>query len=90
MMFNYFRLSQQVVWPSGKMIGGSSNLNAMLYIRGNRKNYDNWAKEGAEGWSYKDVFPYFLKLEDNRDPEYVANGKIILIGNSIPLSSDVT
>ena len=46
----------------------------MLYVRGNRQNYDRWAAEGAEGWSYDDVLPYFIKLEDNKDPEYVANG----------------
>ncbi|GFW62525.1 glucose dehydrogenase [Trichonephila clavipes] len=46
----------------------------MLYVRGNRQNYDNWAAQGAEGWSYEDVFPYFLKLEDNRNPEFLANG----------------
>ncbi|GBN85132.1 Glucose dehydrogenase [FAD, quinone] [Araneus ventricosus] len=46
----------------------------MLYVRGNRKNYDDWAAQGAEGWSFNDVWPYFLKLEDNRDPEYLANG----------------
>lgn len=47
----------------------------MLYVRGNRQNYDRWAAEGAEGWSYDDVFPYFIKLEDNKDKEYLANGK---------------
>lgn len=44
-------------------------------MRGNRKDYDDWEAMGATGWSYKDVLPYFKKLEDNRDPEYVANGK---------------
>ncbi|GFT25762.1 glucose dehydrogenase [Nephila pilipes] len=67
-------IKRQVIWPSGKGLGGSSLMNAMLYIRGNRKNYDNWAAQGATGWSYEDVFPYFLKLEDNRDPEFLGNG----------------
>ncbi|XP_046963854.1 glucose dehydrogenase [FAD, quinone]-like [Vanessa cardui] len=57
-------------WPRGKVLGGSSTLNAMLYIRGNRKDYDNWAMLGNEGWAYKDVFKYFLKAEDMRIPEY--------------------
>ncbi|XP_054709909.1 uncharacterized protein LOC129219656 [Uloborus diversus] len=65
---------RQIVWPSGKTLGGSSVLNAMLTVRGNRQNYDDWAALGATGWSYKDVLPYFIKMEDNRDPEYVANG----------------
>lgn len=59
---------------AGKMLGGSSSIGDHIYVRGNRKNYDDWASMGAEGWSYKDVFPYFLKLEDNRDKEYLANG----------------
>ncbi|HTL32614.1 MAG TPA: GMC family oxidoreductase N-terminal domain-containing protein [Kofleriaceae bacterium] len=49
-------------WPRGKLIGGTSCLNAMVYIRGNRKNYDDW---GVPGWSYADVLPYFKKSEDN-------------------------
>lgn len=55
-------------------MGGSSVLNAMLYIRGNRNDYDLWAKEGAVGWSWEEVFPYFLKSEDNRDPLLTYNG----------------
>lgn len=64
---------------AGKMLGGSSNLNAMFYYRGNRKNYDDWQAQGARGWSYNDVFPYFLKLEDNRDFRFLRKGKQIKI-----------
>ncbi|GFW17230.1 glucose dehydrogenase [Trichonephila clavipes] len=46
----------------------------MLYLRGNRHNYDDWAKQGATGWSYKDVLPYFKKMETNVNFEYVKNG----------------
>ncbi|GBN27219.1 Glucose dehydrogenase [FAD, quinone] [Araneus ventricosus] len=67
-------VNKQVPWPRGKGLGGSSLLNAMIYIRGNRKDYDNWAAQGARGWSYKDVFPYFLKLEDNRNIDFLMNG----------------
>ncbi|HUS27706.1 MAG TPA: GMC family oxidoreductase N-terminal domain-containing protein [Kofleriaceae bacterium] len=49
-------------WPRGKVLGGTSCLNAMVYIRGNRQNYDDWA---VPGWSYADVLPYFKKSEDN-------------------------
>lgn len=48
----------------GKVLGGSSSVNGMLFVRGNRQNYDDWAAEGCEGWSYDDVLPAFKKLED--------------------------
>ena len=48
-------------WPRGKVLGGTSALNALVYIRGNRANYDAW----GPGWSYADVLPYFVKSEDN-------------------------
>lgn len=65
---------QRAYWPRGKVLGGSSSLNAMLYIRGNRLDYDTWAKNGADGWSYKDVLPYFIKSEDNVNAEFVKTG----------------
>lgn len=52
-------------WPRGKVLGGSSSINAMCYIRGNAKDYDEWAALGCEGWDWKSVMPYFLKSEGN-------------------------
>lgn len=52
--------------PRGRMLGGSSSMNAMIYIRGNRRDYDAWAAAGAEQWSWDDVLPYFLRAEDFR------------------------
>jgi choline dehydrogenase-like flavoprotein len=51
--------------PRGRMLGGSSSMNAMIYARGNAADYDGWAADGARGWSYREVLPYFLRSEDN-------------------------
>jgi len=51
--------------PRGKVLGGSSSVNAMVYIRGHRSDYDHWAAEGNPGWGYDDVLPYFKRAEHN-------------------------
>ena len=51
--------------PRGKVLGGSSSVNAMIYVRGHPSDYDDWANEGNPGWSWSDVLPYFKKAEDN-------------------------
>jgi choline dehydrogenase-like flavoprotein len=51
--------------PRGKVLGGSSSVNAMVYIRGQRSDYDHWAAEGNSGWSFDDVLPYFKRAEHN-------------------------
>jgi choline dehydrogenase len=52
-------------WPRGKVIGGCSSINAMIYIRGNRADYDGWRDAGCDGWGYDEVLPYFLRSEGN-------------------------
>jgi choline dehydrogenase len=57
--------NRRLYLPRGKMLGGCSSINAMIYIRGNRADYDGWAAAGCTGWGYDDVLPYFKRSEDN-------------------------
>jgi choline dehydrogenase len=56
---------REVFWPRGKVLGGSGSINSMLYVRGNRRDYDYWNYLGNEGWNYEAVLPYFIKSEHN-------------------------
>ncbi|XP_067615277.1 glucose dehydrogenase [FAD, quinone] [Eurosta solidaginis] len=76
---------QRCSWPRGKVLGGTSVLNGMMYIRGNREDYDNWAAMGNPGWSYEEVLPFFLKSEDNLqldkvDPAFHSSGGPLPVG----------
>ncbi len=67
---------RQLVCPRGKVIGGSSSINGMVYVRGHAHDYDHWSESGADGWSYADVLPYFKRMESwdsgghGGDPEW--------------------
>ena len=63
-------------WPRGRVLGGTSSINGMLYVRGNPADYDGWAQMGCRGWSYADVLPFFRKSENypSGDPEYRGRG----------------
>ena len=54
---------RQLACPRGKVIGGSSSINGMVYVRGHARDYETWAEMGADGWSYADVLPYFKRME---------------------------
>ena len=56
---------RQMWYPQGRVLGGGSSINAMIYARGNPRDYDGWAEAGCPGWSYRDVLPYFKRPEDN-------------------------
>lgn len=56
---------RSLFWPRGKVLGGSSSLNGMIYMRGHRSDYDAWAAQGCDGWAWKDVRPLFLRSEDH-------------------------
>src|ERR1700744_3589547 len=68
--------------PRGKGLGGSSAINAMVYIRGHRSDYDHWAALGNAGWSYDDVLPYFKRSENNADfaGDYHGKGGPLAVG----------
>ena len=64
-------------WPRGKVLGGSSSINGMLYVRGNPADFDGWAQMGCRGWSFDDVLPFFRKSEhyvQGGDAEYRGKG----------------
>ena len=54
---------RNVVWPRGRVVGGSSSINGLIYIRGQHEDYADWVRAGAEGWGYRDVLPFFRKSE---------------------------
>ena len=61
--------------PRGKVIGGSSSINGMVYVRGHARDFDHWSEQGATGWSYADVLPYFKRMEDSHGGEDGWRGK---------------
>jgi choline dehydrogenase len=58
---------RQVYWPRGKVLGGSSSINGLIVIRGQKEDYDRWDAQGSPGWAWRDVLPYFLKIESNSE-----------------------
>jgi choline dehydrogenase-like flavoprotein len=65
---------KRLYMPRGRVLGGSGSINAMIYIRGNPADYDEWAAMGFEGWAYDDVLPYFKRTEDNERGEDMYHG----------------
>lgn len=70
---------RRIDWPRGRMLGGSSVLAGMLYVRGHSFDYDHWASLGNHGWSYRDVLPYFMRGEDHEggaDAHHAVGGEL--------------
>jgi choline dehydrogenase len=85
--WNYYTEAEERVgnrslhWPRGRVLGGTSSINGMLYVRGNPTDYDGWAQMGCRGWSYPDVLPFFKKSEHYApgDTEYRGKGGPLLV-----------
>jgi choline dehydrogenase len=75
---------RQIPWPRGKVLGGSSSINGLVYIRGQKEDFDHWRQLGNPGWSYDDVLPYFKRAEDQaRGPDaYHGAGGPLSVGDS--------
>lgn len=80
-----------MAWPRGRGLGGSTLINYMIHVRGNRRDYNRWAKMGNPGWSYHDIFRYFLKSEDflvkRQDPGYHTTGGYLGV-QDVPYRTD--
>ncbi|HKX31073.1 MAG TPA: choline dehydrogenase [Blastocatellia bacterium] len=74
---------RKIFWPRGKVLGGSSSINAMIYSRANRRDHDRWAELGIEGWSYREVLPYYRKSENNERgaDEYHGVGSLLNVAD---------
>jgi len=86
-------INNRVIYvPRGKVMGGSSSTNAMAYVRGNKTDYDNWAKMGNPGWTYEEVLPYFKKSEKyidikDKDDPYRGSKGSLLVSEKMPFRS---
>ena len=70
-------------WPRGKVLGGTSSINGMTYIRGHARDFDDWQRAGCRGWSYEDVLPYFRRSETNpKGPPYHGTDGELSVGQS--------
>ncbi|TFD49907.1 glucose-methanol-choline oxidoreductase [Cryobacterium sp. Hh7] len=84
---------RSIYWPRGKVLGGSSSLNAMMWVRGFAADYDHWARLAGDGWSYEALLPYFRKaeaVEGNSDPDQGTDGANSISHQRSPRSHTAT
>lgn len=83
--------NQRVYWSRGKMLGGSSSINGMLFVRGSAEEYNRWRDSGCPGWGYDDVLPFFKRLEHRPqgDPRYRGQGGPITVSD-MPIHDELT
>ena len=82
--------NREIASPRGKILGGSSAVNGLVYSRGHRENYDGWARKGNEGWDYDSVLPLFKKIEDWEGTILISMAQVALsILNLIKASTQV-
>ena len=74
---------RSIIWPRGKVLGGSSAINGLLYVRGQKEDYDHWRQLGNEGWGYEDVLPFFKRAEnqENGPDDYHGSGGPLEVSN---------
>ena len=77
---------RRIFVPQGRVLGGSSSINYMIYIRGAREDYDAWSRHGNKGWAYEDLLPYFVKAERNKSfaGRYHGGGGPLVVSNHPP------
>ena len=80
--------NRRIPWPRGRVLGGSSAINGMVYIRGNRGDYDHWAQLGLRDWSYEKVLPWFKRSEnflEGPDDFHGSGGELPVVRSSAPV-----
>lgn len=77
---------RSITWPRGKVLGGSSSINGLVYIRGQREDFDHWRQLGNAGWGYEDVLPFFVRAEDQcrGDDDFHGAGGPLGVSDTLP------